>query len=138
MIIFIRFFFDNLYNFIIESLKVECVRCDDTRAHFFLFSQYIYINRVNKKLRRFFKDLFFNHKVIFEYLLNNVLFRRLFLEFRIEFLRLRIKFESFRRFTLFFNEVNHEIYDLYVIITSNEFISLKAIHYRLIKNYKKS
>ena len=92
--------------------------------HFFLFSQYIHIDRVNKKLRRFFENLFFDHKVIFKYFLNNILFRELLLEFRIEFFQFHIKFESFRRFTFLFNEVNHEICDFYVIITSNELISL--------------
>ena len=138
MIIFIRFIFDNLYNLIIESLKIECVRCDNIRTHFLLFSQYTRIDRVNKKLRKFFENLFFDRRVIFEYFLNNVLLRELLLEFRIKFLRLRIKFEHFRRFTFFFDEVNHEICDFYVIITSNELISLRAIHYRSIEDYKRS
>ena len=73
---FIRFFFDNLYNLIIESLKIECVRCDNIRTHFLLFSQYTRINRVNKKFRRFFKDLFFNRRVIFEYFLNDIFFSK--------------------------------------------------------------
>ena len=135
---FIRFFFDNLYNFIIELLKIECVRYNDIRTHFFLFSQYIRIDRINKKFRRFFENLFFDRRIVFEYFLNNVLFRRLLFEFRIEFLRLRIKFESFRRFTSLFDEINHEIYDFYVIITSNELISLRAIHYQSIEDYKES
>ena len=134
----IRFFFDNLYNFIIESLKVECVRCDNIRTHFFLFSQYTRIDHINKKLRRFFEGLFFDRRVIFEYFLNDILFRGLFFEFRIEFFRLRIRFEHFRRFTLFFDEVNHEICGFYVIIILNELISLRAIHYRSIEGYKGS
>ena len=70
----VRFFFDNLYNFIIESLKIECVRCDNIRTHLFLFSQYTRIDRVNKKFRRFFEGLFYDRKIIFEYFLNDVLF----------------------------------------------------------------
>ena len=138
MIIFIRFIFDNLYNLIIESLKIECVRYDDIRTHLFLFSQYTYIDHINKKLRKFFEGLFFDRKIVFEYFLNDVLFRGLLLGFRAEFFRFHIRFEHFRRFTLLFDEVNHEIYDLCVIITSNELISLRAIHYRSIKGYKGS
>ena len=92
----IRFFFDNLYNLIIKSLKIECVRYDDIQTHLLLFSQYTRINRVNKKLRRFFEDLFFDRRIVFEYLLNDILFRRLLFGFRIGFFRLHIKFEHFR------------------------------------------
>ena len=138
MIIFVRFIFDNLYNLTVKSLKVEYVRCDDIRTHLLFFSQYIRIDRVNKKLRRFFKSFFFDRRVIFEYFLNDVLLRRLFFEFRIEFFQFRIKFEHFRRFTFFFDEVNHEICDFYVIITSNGLISLRAIYYRSIEGYKGS
>ena len=135
MIMLIRFIFDNLYNLIVESLKIECVRCDDIRTHFLFFSQYTRIDRVNKKFRRFFKGLFFDRRAVFEYFLNDVLFRKLLLEFRVGFLRLRIRFGHFRRFTFFFGGINHEIYDLYVIIMSNGFISLRAIHYRSIGGY---
>ena len=134
----IHFIFDNLYNLIIESLKIECVRYNDTRTHLLFFSQYIRIDRVNKKLRRFFENLFFDRRVVFEYLLNNVLFRKLFFGFRAGFFRFRIKFEHFRRFTPPFDEVSHEICGLCVIITSNGLISLRAIHYRSIGGYEGS
>ena len=138
MIMLIRFVFDNLYNFIIESLKVECVRYNNIRTHLLLFSQYTRIDRVDKKFRRFFEGLFFDRRVVFEYLLNGVFFRRLLFEFRAGFLRLRIRFEHFRRFTFLFDEVNHEICGLYIIITSNGLISLRAIYYRSIEDYKGS
>ena len=134
----VRFIFDNLYNLIIESLKVECVRYDDTRTHLLFFSQYIRIDRVSKKFRRFFKNLFFDRRAVFEYFLNDVLFRGLFFGFRVGFLRLRIRFEHFRRFTSLFNEVSYEICDLCVIITSDGLISLRAIHYRSIGGYEGS
>ena len=89
-----RFFFNNLYNLIVKSLKVECVRYDDIRTYLFFFSQYIRINRVNKKLRKFFEGFLFNRRVVFEYFLNKVFFRRLFLEFRVEFFRFRICYKT--------------------------------------------
>ena len=134
----VRFVFDNLYNLIVESLKIECVRYDDIRTHLLLFSQYIRINRVNRKLRRFFEGLFFDRKIIFEYFLNDVFLRGLLLGFRVGFLRLHIRFEHFRRFTPPFNEVSHEICGLCVIITSNGLISLRTIHYRSIGGYEGS
>ena len=74
MIIFIRFFFDNLYNLIIKSLKIEYVRYNNIRTQFLFFLQYTRIDHINKKFRRFFEGLFFDRKIIFEYFLNDVFF----------------------------------------------------------------
>ena len=57
-----------------------------TFGRFFFFSQYIRIDRVSKKLRRFFENLFFDRRVIFEYFLNDVFFfKSFFLNFELNF-----------------------------------------------------
>ena len=65
-------------------------------------------------------------------------FKGFFLNFELDFFDFVLNLNIFDDLRFFFDEVSHEICDLYVIIISNELISLRAIHYRSIEGYEGS